>query len=67
MDETGEQWICDEVDLGRGKYIQRIKKIILDGSEPWEMRINDNTKRTFFCYSYKRINERYRNIVFSSL
>ena len=53
VDETGQQWICDEVDLGRGKYIQRIKKIILDGSEPWEMRINDNTKRTFFVIHIK--------------
>lgn len=30
-DATGQQWICDEIDLARGKYIQRIeKKIIKD-------------------------------------
>lgn len=23
-DETGQQWICDEIDLERGKYVQRI-------------------------------------------
>ena len=23
-DENGQQWICDEIDLGRGKYVQRI-------------------------------------------
>lgn len=23
-DSTGQQWICDEIDLGRGKYVQRI-------------------------------------------
>lgn len=23
-DENGQQWICDEVDLGRGKYVQRV-------------------------------------------
>lgn len=26
-DESGKQWICDEIDLGRGKYVQRIKTI----------------------------------------
>ena len=26
-DEEGQQWICDEVDFGRGKYVQRVKKI----------------------------------------
>lgn len=26
-DENGQQWICDEVDLGRGVYRQRIKHV----------------------------------------
>ena len=26
-DADGQQWICDEIDLGRGKYVQRVKKI----------------------------------------
>ena len=26
-DEDGQKWICDEVDFGRGKHIQRIGKI----------------------------------------
>ena len=34
-DENGQQWICDEIDLTRGKYIQRICKVVLDGSEEW--------------------------------
>lgn len=25
-DQNGQQWICDEVDLGRGKYMQRVLK-----------------------------------------
>lgn len=33
-DSTGQQWICDEIDLARGKYIQRIGKYIFIGSEP---------------------------------
>lgn len=30
-DQNGQQWICDEVDLGRGKYVQRVKDIKLNG------------------------------------
>ena len=26
-DSTGQQWITDEIDLARGKYVQRVKKI----------------------------------------
>lgn len=25
-DQNGQQWVCDEVDLGRGKYVQRVLK-----------------------------------------
>lgn len=37
-DSTGQQWICDEVDLERGVYVKRIGSVILDGStdEEWE-------------------------------
>lgn len=31
-DENGQQWIADEIDLARGKYVQRIRKIVLDGN-----------------------------------
>lgn len=31
-DAEGQQWICDEVDFGRGKYVQRIKKEFLTGT-----------------------------------
>lgn len=34
-DSNGQQWVCDEMDFGRGKYVQRIKKLTLDGSEAW--------------------------------
>lgn len=32
-DSDGQQWICDEVDFDRGKYVQRVKKVVYDGSE----------------------------------
>lgn len=28
-DENGQQWICDEVDLGRGKYVQRVSTYLI--------------------------------------
>lgn len=34
-DESGQQWICDEVDFDRGKYVQRVQKVVYDGSELW--------------------------------
>ena len=34
-DENGQQWVCDEVDLARGVYVQRITKIKLTSSMNW--------------------------------
>lgn len=31
-DADGQQWICDEVDLARGVYVQRIKRIAINES-----------------------------------
>lgn len=31
-DAAGQAWIADEIDLERGKYVQRIQKYVLDGS-----------------------------------
>lgn len=30
-DSTGQQWICDEIDFKRGKYVQRIGSVLADG------------------------------------
>lgn len=32
-DENGRQWICDEVDLGRGVYVQRVDKGAFDATK----------------------------------
>lgn len=32
-DSTGQQWVCNEIDLERGKYVQRVGKYIFDGTE----------------------------------
>ena len=36
-DANGQQWICDEIDFDRGVYIQRVRKVVYDGSsdETW--------------------------------
>lgn len=38
-DSNGKQWICDEINLARGKYVQRVEKVKFDGSadESWEV------------------------------
>lgn len=32
-DSNGQKWICDEMDFKRGKYVQRVKKVVFDGSD----------------------------------
>lgn len=34
-DSNGQQWVCDEMDFKRGKYVQRVGKRVMDGSEHW--------------------------------
>lgn len=29
-DENGQQWVCDEIDLKRGKYVQRVTKKVVN-------------------------------------
>lgn len=32
-DADGQQWVCDEIDFGRGVYVQRIFTKVFDGTE----------------------------------
>ena len=32
-DADGQQWVCDEVDFGRGVYVQRVGRVVVDGTE----------------------------------
>lgn len=36
VDETGQQWICDEIDYENRERIQRIGEYVFDGSESWQ-------------------------------
>lgn len=42
-DVDGRQWICDEIDLARGMYVQRVAKEVLNGTEQvkWVSQIGD--------------------------
>ena len=47
-DENGQQWVCDEVDLARGVYLQRITKIKLTSSMNWT-KVGNKVDR-YFAY-----------------
>ena len=34
-DENGQRWVCDEMDLARGVYLQRVTKFKLTSSMRW--------------------------------
>ena len=53
-DKDGQQWVCDEVDLGRGKYVQRtaekeVSEITWSGAGTWG---NTDDYKTLAFYAY---------------
>lgn len=53
-DSNGQQWICDEMDFGRGKYVQRVRKATFNGSEAWTLEPNQDVTAKLF---YTRVND----------
>lgn len=48
-DETGQQWVADEVDFKKGVYVQRVGKVTFDGNEDEQWKsYNDETYNGFF-------------------
>lgn len=41
-DETGQQWVCDEVDFEKGVYVKRVIELEFDGSEDWSITTRPN-------------------------
>ena len=37
IDANGQQWICDEIDLTRGVYVQRVGSHTMNGQEGWRI------------------------------
>ena len=46
-DEDGQQWVCDEVDLARGVYVQRVTKIKLSSAMSWQPSSSNSVDRYF--------------------
>ena len=47
-DQNGQQWVCDEIDLARGKYAQRVLLLKFDSNSPFDLQsINTNNIANF--------------------
>lgn len=44
-DADGQQWVCDEIDLERGKYVQRV--VIENISGGWELKPSSDISGRF--------------------
>ena len=53
-DANGQQWICNEIDICRGVYIQRVHEKVFDGTEPWEKSLLQDSD-TIIRYDYRDI------------
>ena len=49
-DESGQHWVCDEVDLARGVRVQRITKIKLTSSMRWT-KVGNKVDRYFYTFN----------------
>lgn len=47
-DADGQQWVCDEIDLERGKYVQRV--VIENISGGWKFKPSSDMSGRFFQY-----------------
>lgn len=54
-DENGQQWICDEVDLGRGVYVQRIASFMIN-----DKNANDISVTNLYTHVAVAVNARIR-------
>ena len=43
-EENGQQYICDEIDFARGKYVQRVWKGVFDGSDDEKWTYDDRQR-----------------------
>ena len=54
-DENGQQWICDEIDFGRGVYIQRVGTKTIDGTIAPTVFAAGNVEGTSIGWPYEAI------------
>ena len=58
IDENGQQWVCDEVDYGKKKYIRRINLIQFTGDENWYSNIPWDTRSPDIFHYYTVVEEK---------
>ena len=49
-DENGQRWVCDEMDLARGVYLQRVTKFKLTSSMRWT-KFGNKVDRYFYTFN----------------
>lgn len=52
-DSTGQQWICDEIDIKSGKHFKKVKKMVFNGNEPWVQESNEIGNRYKYYFGEK--------------
>lgn len=51
-DETGQQWVCDEVDFARGMYVQRIFGTVFKSAVGWNIAGTKNGLKRFYTNQF---------------
>lgn len=64
-DENGQQWVCDEIDLKRGKYVQRVGKGTLNSDDVPNQKITTYDECDVLLYQIQDMEsyEGYRNLL----
>lgn len=64
-DAEGQQWLCDYIDRERGKYVQCVQKIVLDGSENrWEyISISDSVNQPYLSIKDLKTDTNNKNLL----
>lgn len=55
IDQNGQQWVCDEVDLEQGIYIQRVMSLVFNGSENWLKSTNGDNNYLYHMITNNKI------------
>lgn len=64
-DESGQQWVCDEIDLKRGKYVQRVGKGTLNSDDVPNQKVTKYDECDVLLYQIQDMqsHEGYRNLL----
>ena len=57
-DAEGQEWVCDEVDFARGKYVQRINHITLTSNMGWDPNLTWDQQAPDIFHFYVNITDK---------